>query len=72
MSLNYACSLLDVLRLLNNSDQLQCPKMPESERIPVLIFPLLHKALSLALISCNGCATLGIGPKAKKVSSVLT
>ena len=38
-------------------------KMPESERIPVLFLFTLHKALSLALFSCNGCATLGKGPK---------
>ena len=38
-------------------------KMPESERIPVLFLFTLHKAPSLALFSCNGCATLGNGPK---------
>jgi len=37
--------------------------MPESERIPVLFLFNLHKAPSLALFSCNGCATLGKGPK---------
>jgi len=26
---------------------------------------LLHKAPSLALFSCNGCATLGKGPKTR-------
>ena len=29
----------------------------------VLFLSLLHKAPSLALFSCNGCATLGKGPK---------
>ena len=38
-------------------------KMPESERVPVLFLSLLHKAPSLALFSCNGCATLGKGAK---------
>ena len=38
-------------------------KMPESERIPVLFLFILHKAPSLVLFSCNGCATLGKGPK---------
>jgi len=38
-------------------------KMPESERIPVLFLFTFHKAPSLAFFSCNGCATLGKGPK---------
>ena len=38
-------------------------KKPETERFPVLFLSLLHKAPSLALFSCNGCATLGKGPK---------
>ena len=40
-------------------------KMPESFRIPVLFLFNLHKTLSLALFSCNGCATLGKGPKTR-------
>ena len=38
-------------------------KKPETERFPVLFLSLFHKAPSLALFSCNGCATLGKGPK---------
>ena len=38
-------------------------KMPESEGVLVLFLFILHKAPSLALFSCNGCATLRKGPK---------
>ena len=38
-------------------------KTPETVRFPVLFLFALHKAPSLALFSCNGCATLGKGPK---------
>ncbi len=38
-------------------------KWPEIFGFPVLFLSLLHKAPSLALFSCNGCATLGKGPK---------
>ena len=40
-------------------------KKPEIERFPVLFLSLLHKAPSLALFSCNECATLGKGPKTR-------
>ena len=47
-------------------------KKPETERFPVLFLSLLHKAPSLALFSCNRCATLGKGPKTQVgYSSVL-
>jgi len=41
--------------------------MPESERIPVLFLFNLYKAPSLALFSCNGCATLRKGPKTERI-----
>ena len=38
-------------------------KKPEIERFPVLFLFNLHKAPSLALFSCNECATMRKGPK---------
>ena len=38
-------------------------KEPETERFPVLFCLFCRTAPSLALFSCNGCATLGKGPK---------